>query len=115
MKEFGFSDVSYEVAKRANFKCEYCGFNIFESVYTYELFQIDHIMPISRGGSDTIENYALACKLCNRIKRNYIYDVNYSNRNETINFIKERMKEEINLRDEKFTRMMKVIKEEMNV
>ena len=113
-KEFGFSDVSFEVAKRANFKCEYCGLNILESVYTYELFQIDHIMPVSHGGSDTIDNYALACKLCNRIKRNYIYKSNYSNRDETIHDIGNEIKNEVRKLKEKFARMLKMINEDTN-
>lgn len=30
--------------------------------------QIDHVTPISRGGSDTEDNLCLACELCNQYK-----------------------------------------------
>jgi hypothetical protein len=33
---------------------------------------IDHCLPISGSGSDTIENYRLSCHYCNNIKRDFI-------------------------------------------
>jgi hypothetical protein len=30
--------------------------------------QIDHILPIAKGGSDTEDNLCLACELCNQYK-----------------------------------------------
>jgi hypothetical protein len=34
------------------------------------LFSIDHIIPVSEGGEDRLENLALACFHCNRHKSN---------------------------------------------
>ena len=42
--------------------CAYCG-------RKEGPFEIDHIMPWSRGGSDSRENLTLACRPCNRSKR----------------------------------------------
>lgn len=42
--------------------CAYCG-------ATSGPFEIDHIIPWSRGGTHDRENLALACKPCNRSKR----------------------------------------------
>jgi len=46
-------------------KCNACGreFEIWD-------FEIDHIIPKSRGGGDYYENYQLLCGSCNRIKGN---------------------------------------------
>lgn len=53
------------VRKRAGYLCEYC--------HTSELWQcvrftIDHVVPLSAGGANSIDNYALACFHCNRKK-----------------------------------------------
>jgi hypothetical protein len=45
---------------RANFRCEYCGRNILGTGW-----ELDHIIPISIGGPDALQNIALACGRCN--------------------------------------------------
>jgi hypothetical protein len=50
------------VAERANHRCEYC--HAPEAMFNVE-FEVEHIVPRSRGGSDHSENYALACRSCN--------------------------------------------------
>lgn len=54
-----------QVRKRASYLCEYCHSN---ERWQYIPFTIDHVVPISAGGEDTIENLALACFHCNRQK-----------------------------------------------
>lgn len=50
------------VLKRDDFRCMYCGTSSGP-------FDIDHIIPISRGGvADDIENLITACSSCNRSK-----------------------------------------------
>lgn len=53
------------VRERANYCCEYCK-SIEE--FATENFTIEHIIPISKGGLDDIENLALACFGCNSFK-----------------------------------------------
>ncbi len=55
------SNLAIEVRRRANDICEYCllGQDSQEAV-----FHIDHIQPLSRGGTTTLENLALACVGC---------------------------------------------------
>jgi 5-methylcytosine-specific restriction endonuclease McrA len=49
--------------KRDQGKCSYCGKEITQKEST-----IDHIIPKSKGGSNTWENICLACKPCNVFK-----------------------------------------------
>ena len=45
-----------------NDACYYCGTSISGS------FQVDHLEPLARGGSDGVGNIMLACAACNRAK-----------------------------------------------
>lgn len=53
----------FELCKRLNWKCFYCGCKINSKTVTE-----DHIKPISRGGTDYIENIVPACQSCNSSK-----------------------------------------------
>ena len=46
-----------QVALRARLRCEYC--RAPESVFNLE-FEVEHIVPTARGGSDELSNLALA-------------------------------------------------------
>ena len=48
-------------------RCHYCDSGPLDP----EIAEIDHRVPISKGGSDDIENLALACRPCNRWKSDY--------------------------------------------
>ena len=49
-----------EVWRRDEGKCAYCG--------SREKLEYDHIIPISKGGSNTARNIQLLCETCNRSK-----------------------------------------------
>ncbi|MGH2366916.1 MAG: HNH endonuclease [Chloroflexota bacterium] len=53
------------MAQRAGGVCEYCRSPERLAGYAYE---VEHIVPLARGGVDTMENLALACGLCNKAK-----------------------------------------------
>ncbi|WP_345264689.1 HNH endonuclease [Nibrella viscosa] len=53
------------VAQRANYRCEYCRIH---SDDLFLSFQIDHIIPLKHGGTNTINNLAYACPHCNQHK-----------------------------------------------
>jgi len=59
----------FEVFKRDNFTCAYCG-NIPPSV----ILEIDHIEPVSKGGDNDINNLITSCFDCNRGKSNIVSD-----------------------------------------
>lgn len=47
-------------------KCAYCGREL-----VYDILTIDHVIPLSLGGTNLINNLFPACELCNRLKANY--------------------------------------------
>ena len=49
--------------------CEYC--HALEK-WQYVAFTIDHVIPLTKGGDDTLDNLALACFHCNRCKGNVV-------------------------------------------
>jgi len=53
------------IAERARFCCEYCQSQLR---YSSDAFSVEHILPISRGGSDDLDNLALSCQGCNNCK-----------------------------------------------
>ncbi|XZN96774.1 MAG: HNH endonuclease [Microcoleus sp.] len=50
------------VADRAAHRCEYC--RAHEIVFNFP-FEIEHIVPLYRGGNNETSNLALACRSCN--------------------------------------------------
>lgn len=62
------SQVRKFVRERANYLCEYCHSSEEASAAQ---FAIDHIIPQSLGGSDELENLALACQRCNGYRYNF--------------------------------------------
>jgi hypothetical protein len=53
------------VAERAGRCCEYC--RAPEIIFNLA-FEVEHIVPTSRGGTDDLANLALACRACNLYK-----------------------------------------------
>lgn len=49
-------------------RCEYCGKAV--TLDGPNQATIDHILPLSRGGSDEPENWAVSCVGCNHTKNN---------------------------------------------
>jgi HNH endonuclease len=59
--------VLVQVRQRAGYLCEYCHAS---EQWQYVRFTVDHVVPLSLGGVDDLENLALACFHCNRRKTN---------------------------------------------
>lgn len=63
-----FSDATKRrVRATAKNRCEYC---LSHQDYLMGWLQVDHIYPLSKGGTDNDENLCLACELCNQYKWN---------------------------------------------
>jgi hypothetical protein len=58
---------------RAKSRCEYCQ---CRSDVAPETFEVEHIVPTSKGGSNESENLALSCRGCNSRKsvKTFVYD-----------------------------------------
>jgi hypothetical protein len=54
----------FRVLERCGFKCAYCGNSASEKA-----LEIDHVFPVSRGGTNAEPNLVAACFDCNRGKR----------------------------------------------
>jgi 5-methylcytosine-specific restriction endonuclease McrA len=59
---YGWEVREYLLAK-FNRTCQYCG-------VTDQPLEVDHVQPLSRGGSDRVSNLVLACHACNQTKGN---------------------------------------------
>ena len=57
-------EVRIAVWRRDGGVCARCG--------SRERLEYDHIVPVSRGGSNTVRNIELLCEVCNRSKSNHI-------------------------------------------
>lgn len=53
-------DIQRAVYKRDGGKCVYCG--------NRRNLEFDHIIPLAKGGSNTIKNLQILCQKCNRQK-----------------------------------------------
>jgi hypothetical protein len=55
-----------EVKARDHFACVYCGVSV--AAEPHLLLEVDHIMPVSKGGLSTMDNLQTLCWRCNRSK-----------------------------------------------
>jgi hypothetical protein len=61
-----------QVAARAGHRCEYC--RAPEVIFNFP-FEVEHVVPTSRGGPDDEANLALACRACNLLKADAVTGV----------------------------------------
>ena len=54
------------IKERDNFACAKCGISV--AVEPHLLLEVDHIIPVSRGGLSVEENLQTLCWKCNRSK-----------------------------------------------
>ena len=62
------------VAERAGHRCEYC--QAPEAIFNLS-FEVEHIIPLSRGGRDEEDNLALSCRACNMRKSDFLDGLDY--------------------------------------
>lgn len=57
--------IRFDLARKYGWVCWYCGQKLTGQIH------IDHIVPASAGGTDDLDNLALACGFCNMAKQDY--------------------------------------------
>lgn len=60
-----------KIIKRDNYTCRYCGASIYNEKHL--LLEVDHIIPLSKGGVTTESNLQTLCWRCNRSKGSKMY------------------------------------------
>jgi len=79
------------IAQQASHRCEYC--KAPEVIFNFP-FEVDHIVPLSRQGSNDEANLALACRSCNLQKGNRISEIS-SGSNTEVRFFHPRADGEV--------------------
>ena len=59
------------IKQRDHYTCRYCGASLAEEPHL--LLEIDHIVPVSKGGMTTEDNLQTLCWKCNRSKSNKVF------------------------------------------
>jgi len=59
----------FEVFKRDDFTCQYCGRKTPEVI-----LELEHMIPLSKGGTDELDNLTTSCFECNRGKGSSLLD-----------------------------------------
>lgn len=62
------TSIRVDVFKRDNFRCVFCG-----ATSKQTQLQVDHIIPVSKGGSNDLNNLQTLCWECNRGKSDRIF------------------------------------------
>lgn len=69
---FRFGEWNAKRGLESGFRCEYCNRDLLASFNDYDSWQIDHVIPSSKGGIHEYDNMAVSCKTCNFLKRDYL-------------------------------------------
>jgi len=62
-------ELKQAIRERAKYICEYCH---SPERLSANRFTVDHVIPKSLGGSDELDNLALACRRCNERRYNFV-------------------------------------------
>jgi|SRR5579863_6258074 5-methylcytosine-specific restriction endonuclease McrA len=58
----------WNVYKLGGCTCVYCDFSGLNDFNSWRQLAIDHLIPVSRGGSNTPDNKVVSCHRCNTLK-----------------------------------------------
>ena len=78
-----------KVAKRDNYTCQYCGYSPRLFV-EFKPMHVDHIIPFSYGGNNSMKNLVMACSDCNMHVSNKVFKDFHSKKEFIIEWRKEK-------------------------
>jgi len=84
-------ELRHKVFKRDGYRCVECGASKDETS-----LEIDHIIPVSKGGTNDIDNLQTLCKECNRAKRARTWvggKTDYETTKKELNSLKKKLEE----------------------
>jgi len=67
-QQTGYSDLRKNLLVRQNFLCAYC-----RSDLSGKRANLEHILPVKRGGTNKLDNLVMSCPDCNKVKNNKLY------------------------------------------
>ena len=76
------------VYEKTKGKCALCG-----KFVRFDLFTIDHIIPLAKGGTNDIENLQCTCKHCNAMKQDFSEKEFLDKMIKILSFINQRKKQ----------------------
>ena len=84
--EFNKDITIYKLIERDGERCYLCGENVLFSLDRYDLRYptIEHVIPISRGGTHSWDNVKVACRDCN-LRKSTMTDEEFLERREILN------------------------------
>src|SRR5690606_42079744 len=69
---FRFGEWNAKRGLQTGGRCEYCGRDLLASFNDYDSWQIDRVMPSSKGGRHEYETIAVGCTTGEHLKRAYL-------------------------------------------
>jgi CRISPR/Cas system Type II protein with McrA/HNH and RuvC-like nuclease domain len=67
-------DAYFDVYHKDDYRCVYCGRDMLVDFDSWMSIEIDHVVPASKGGADSIENLVTACSVCNKLKSRFVVE-----------------------------------------
>jgi hypothetical protein len=71
LEKEGWYPSTLDLAIKTGFRCAYCGLDFMSSIDAYYSFEVEHIVPLCKRGSEDLENKAAVCSTCNFLKRGW--------------------------------------------
>ncbi|NQT39765.1 MAG: HNH endonuclease [Planctomycetes bacterium] len=63
-----------DVYIKEGYRCVYCGRDMLRDFDAWMSIEVDHVIPVSAGGSDDLDNRVASCNVCNWLKGRFVVD-----------------------------------------
>ena len=68
-------DIYERVYHRDGYRCVYCGRYMLSDFDTWQSIHTDHLVPLAKGGDDSLANLVTSCPVCNTLKGSFVPEV----------------------------------------